>query len=84
MKSGNDSKVGPGSPTYPFSGIPSFLRADICTDLEKLDADIAVMGAPTDEGSPYMPGARFGPRGIRENSLRFGKEGYYDHELNFH
>lgn len=78
--SGNDSKVNPSFRTYPFVGIPSFLRADICTDLENLDADIAVMGAPTDEGSPFMPGARFGPRGIREHSLRFGKEGYYDHE----
>ena len=68
--------------TYPFSGIPSFLRADICTNLKALDADIAVMGVPTDEGSPFMPGSRFGPRSIREHSLRFGKEGYYDHDSN--
>ncbi|MFQ5748646.1 MAG: arginase family protein, partial [Planctomycetota bacterium] len=44
------------------------------------DADIAIMGVPTDEGSPFMPGSRFGPRGIREHSLRFGTEGYYDHQ----
>ena len=69
-----------GSLTYPFAGLVSFLRSDVCTDLDQLDADIAVMGAPTDEGSPFMPGARFGPRGIREHSLRFGKEGYYDGE----
>ncbi|HAL48260.1 MAG: arginase [SAR202 cluster bacterium] len=67
-----------GRLTYPFAGLVSFLRSDVCTDLDQLDADIAVMGAPTDEGSPFMPGARFGPRGIREHSLRFGKEGYYD------
>ena len=65
-----------------FVGIPSFLRADICTDLDNLDADIAIMGAPTDEGSPFMPGSRFGPRGIREHSLRFGRKGYFDHEAN--
>ncbi len=66
---------------YPFTGIPSFLRAPIQTDLELLDADIAVMGTPTDEGSPFIPGSRFGPRGIREHSLRFGRHGYYDHRL---
>ena len=75
-----DNDRNPRSNTYPFSGIPTFLRADTCNDLDSLDADIAIMGAPTDEGSPFMPGARFGPRGLREHSLRFGKEGYYDHE----
>jgi agmatinase len=66
--------------SYPFVGIPSFLRSAICTDLDKLDADIAVLGTPTDEGSPFLPGSRFGPRGIREHSLRFGAggRGYYD------
>ena len=38
------------------------------------------MGAPTDEGSPFLPGARFGPRGRREHSLRFGPRGYYDQD----
>jgi agmatinase len=64
--------------SYPFSGIPSFLRTPIQADLGRLDADIAVIGVPTDEGSPYMPGSRFGPRRIREHSLRFDGEGYYD------
>ena len=65
-------------PTYPFAGIPSFLRSKICVDVDSLDADIAIMGAPTDEGSPFMPGSRFGPRGIREHSLRFERSGYFD------
>ena len=69
-----------GQPTYPFAGLISFLRAPVCTDLDQLDADVAVMGVPTDEGSPFMPGARFGPRGIREHSLRFGRAGYYDQD----
>jgi agmatinase len=66
----------------PFVGIPSFLRAAIATTLEELDADIAVMGVPTDEGSPFMPGSRFAPRAIREHSMRFtrGGAGYYDPE----
>jgi agmatinase len=63
-------------------GIPSFLRSEICTNLDSMDADIAVMGAPTDEGSPFLPGARFGPRGIREHSLRFGPRGYFDQDEN--
>jgi agmatinase len=70
----------------PFVGIPSFLRAPIATNLEQLDAEIAVFGAPTDEGSPFMPGSRFGPRAIREHSLRFvtGESGYYDPQLGRH
>ena len=76
----NESQQARLSRSYPFVGIPSFLRAPICDDLDALDADIAVMGAPTDEGSPFMPGARFGPRGIREHSLRFGPRGYFDQD----
>jgi arginase family enzyme len=53
-----------------FVGIPSFLRAAICTNLGALDADIAVIGVPTDEGSPFMPGSRFAPRAIREQLVR--------------
>ncbi|HXY72059.1 MAG TPA: arginase family protein [Actinomycetota bacterium] len=64
----------------PFVGIPSFLRAPVVTDLERVDADVVVVGAPFDEGSPFAPGSRFGPRSIREHSVRFvtGEPGYYD------
>ena len=67
----------------PYVGIPSFLRAPICTNLDQLDADIAMVGVPFDEGSPFMSGSRFGPRAIREHSLRFcaGRRGYYDPTL---
>jgi agmatinase len=64
----------------PFVGIPSFLRSPICTDLSGLDAAIAVMGIPFDEGSPFAAGTRFGPRSLREHSLRFGSAGYYNPE----
>lgn len=66
----------------PFVGIPSFLRAPICDDINQLDSDIAVLGIPTDEGSPFMAGSRFAPRALREHSLRFtdGSSGYYDPE----
>ncbi len=67
-----------GRKNSPFSGIPTFLRCDYCDDIATLDADIAILGVPTDEGSPFMAGSRFAPRTIREHSLRFGAEGYYD------
>jgi agmatinase len=69
----------------PYTGLVSFLRSPRCADLDTLDADIAILGAPSDEGSPWKPGARFAPRKIRELSLQFagrgtvdGQRGYYD------
>ena len=67
----------------PFVGIPSFLRAPICTELRQLRASVAVMGVPFDEGSPYLAGSRLGPRALREHSLRFvggGSKGFYNPE----
>ena len=54
---------------YPFVGVPTFLRAPLAGSAE--GSDFAVVGVPFDEGSPFIPGSRFGPRGIREQSLRF-------------
>ena len=68
----------------PFDGPPTFLRLKHIHDITTLDADVAVMGMPTDIGSPFMPGARFGPRSIREHSLRFSSKGYYDTNLKRH
>ncbi len=66
----------------PFVGICSFGKRPICTDWSKIDADVAVMGAPLDMGTQYRSGARFGPRSIREAStlFSFGHAGAYDHE----
>ncbi len=61
----------------PFVGIPSFLRAPVCADPSALTAAVAVYGVPFDEGSPFLPGSRMGPRAIREHSLRFSG-GLYD------
>lgn len=64
----------------PFVGIPSFLMAPMCFDLEELDADIAVIGMPYDMGTSVKTGARFGPRGVREASTynAYAHEGWYD------
>ena len=59
----------------PFVGIASFLRARVETNLDALEADIAVFGIPFDEGSPFLAGSRMGPRSIREHSLRFAGSG---------
>jgi agmatinase len=48
-------------------GITTFARAPICDDLERLDADVAVLGIPY-ENTLGLGGARLGPRGIREAS----------------
>lgn len=60
------------------TGIATFLRSNYVDDLQKLSAKWAVFGVPFDEGSPYAPGARFGPRSIREHSLRFRGTGVFD------
>lgn len=64
----------------PFVGIPSFLRSSIVGPEDDFEARIAVFGAPTDEGSPFLPGSRFGPRALREHSLRFvsTSPGFFD------
>jgi agmatinase len=54
---------------YPYVGVPTFLRSVLAGSAD--GSDIAVLGVPFDEGSPFMPGSRFGPRAIREHSMRF-------------
>ena len=66
----------------PFVGHCTFAKRPACLDWAALDADVAVLGIPYDMGTQYRPGARFGPRAIREAStlFAFGHGGAYDHE----
>jgi agmatinase len=66
----------------PFTGICSFAKYPICTNLDELDADIAIIGVPYDMGAQWRSGTRFGPRSIREGSTlySFGLNGSYDPE----
>jgi agmatinase len=65
----------------PYVGIPTFLRSELLEDISDLDAMIAVLGVPFDEGSPFLSGSRMGPRALREQSLRFsGRPGIYELE----
>ena len=65
-----------------YSGIPTFLRSNICKNLDNINATYAVLGVPYDEGSPFVGGSRFCARSIREHSLRFGGGAIYDIESN--
>jgi agmatinase len=67
----------------PFTGIASFAKAPVHQDLTTLDADVAIVGAPYDQSTQVRPGARFGPRGIRNASTIYGLRtlSYYDAEF---
>lgn len=71
-----------GRLNLPFVGICTFGKFPYQGDWDAIDADIAVLGAPYDFGCQFRPGARFGPRSIREAStlFSFGHAGAYDHE----
>ncbi|MBL8791452.1 MAG: agmatinase [Rhizobiales bacterium] len=71
-----------GRLNLPFVGIPTFGKSPLALDWDRIEADVAVMGAPYDFGTQWRSGARFGPRSIREAStlFSFGHAGAYDHE----
>ena len=63
----------------------SFFDALRCAeDFSKIEADIAFLGVPYDAGNGWRPGSRFGPREIRNYSLRYAAwgghsaNGYWD------
>ncbi|MBT2131952.1 agmatinase [Aliiroseovarius lamellibrachiae] len=71
-----------GRLNLPFVGIATFGKKPYVEDWGSIDADVAILGAPFDFGTQFRPGARFGPRAIREAStlFSFGHAGAYDHE----
>jgi agmatinase len=71
-----------GRLNLPFVGVSTFGKRPYIEDWDTIDADVAVMGAPYDFGTQWRPGARFGPRAVREAStlFSFGHAGAYDHE----
>jgi agmatinase len=55
----------PDEPGYAGVGL-TFGRVPLALDPEGLEgADVAILGAPFDEGVTYRPGTRFGPRAVR-------------------
>ncbi|SVB27889.1 uncharacterized protein METZ01_LOCUS180743, partial [marine metagenome] len=71
-----------GRLNLPFVGICTFGKYPYQESWDKINADVAILGAPFDFGSQFRSGARMGPRGIREAStlFSFGHAGAYDHE----
>jgi agmatinase len=71
----------------PCTGIATFGKFPMCTDIDQLSADIAIFGVPWDAGVGFRPGCRMGPRAIRDFSTRFAfgergvmVSGYWDIE----
>ncbi len=69
-----------------FVGIPTFCKFPYVKELENTKVDVAIVGAPLDQGSFNRVGAREGPRAIRQASQLYGTAfvanlGFYDVEL---
>lgn len=77
-----DHSYSTGRLNLPFVGISTFGKREYVADWSRIDADIAILGAPFDFGTQFRAGARFGPRAVREAStlFSFGHAGAYDHE----
>ena len=61
MPEDHDSMLGPR-----YAGVPTFMRTPLAGDLSQLD--IALVGVPYDGATEARPGARHGPRQIRDLS----------------
>jgi agmatinase len=58
-----------------YIGLPTFQKLPWVTDAEALAderPDVAIVGAPFDDAVSHRPGARFGPRAIRQASYHAG------------
>jgi agmatinase len=70
--------------TLPFTGIATFAKVPLYDLWDSRVPHAAVLGIPTDEGTTQHPGARYGPRAIREASTQYPYykrgRGYYDPE----
>ena len=66
----------------------TFFKAPVCDNLDELDAEIALIGVPFDQGTLGRPGARFGPDAVRDAPRTYNysdpygqqnvAEGFYD------
>lgn len=67
-----------------YFGPASFLKAPIVDLGDNWRGDVAFLGIPFDQGAGFRPGTRWGPRAIRDMSVRFsaisapGHPGYWD------
>lgn len=52
-----------------FGGIATFNRLPYVPDFKGKKVDVVMLGVPYDGGTTFRPGARFGPRAVREASV---------------
>ena len=50
-----------------YAGLATWNHCECTQDIE--GADIVLLGVPFDAGTTFRPGARFGPCGVRDQSL---------------
>ena len=64
----NSQQVEPSETRWPaIRAQPrSFFKAPLCTNLDELSADVALIGVPFDQGTFGRPGARYGPDAVRD------------------
>ncbi len=74
-----DGMIDPGTMS---SGIRTLVDAPYQESMEGLD--IALLGVPWDLGVSHRPGARFGPKGIRDMSMLVGPYNHQTHVNPFH
>ena len=69
-------RLGRGEPPMHAGLSPTFCGQPLVLDPDELEGvDVAVVGAPFDDGTSNRPGARFGPRAIRawDDEGRYGR-----------
>ena len=64
----NNFRPIPGMTTPRYAGIASFFRLPLIEDFSKSNLDIGIVGVPWDGGTTNRPGARHGPREVRNAS----------------
>ena len=66
-----------------FAGVATFCRFPLIdlVEAERLPVDWAIYGVPYDGGVTYRPGARFGPRAVRDAS-QYMKPAHLAHQVN--
>jgi agmatinase len=66
-----------------YVGLPSFQKLPYLDDeaLATRRPDVAIVGAPYDEGSSHRPGSRFGPNAIRQATYHSGSVNALQHAI---
>lgn len=64
----------PGNP-YTYFGVTTFAQVDHCPLRSAWEADVAFLGVPFDQGAGFRSGTRFGPKAVRDISVRYRMSG---------